>query len=436
MSKYCPNKSTPEYREMSGVLGDKVATAVWFVNKGNPVWETSTGVPSPLFKELMSDPTATREIVIGMLTRMHTKAFKAVKSDLQLNEHGEPTPRALSSFIARERIKQDSTKLYSQFNLLDKKDKSKPMKWNKTDANFKKVTERVRSINSGEIATAKIIPLAIGEKEFYAIALTKNVSAFKDESGETTASYDASTGAITFTGKGLTAETVVHEFAHPFVDAIAKDNPELFSNLIKQINEDKSNPAMASIFNHVNTNYSKANEEIKNKELLAYTISEYGKGNIDLTTGKNTKSAIKAFYDWVSGLVQDLKSLIDSNGKVSVDRIHPNTKYADLANFFTVYAEVGTIDLQSVKKEHNESVSDEDHMNALLAFAQAEDHIEDVDEDLPPAFKMIEEADRNMNDITDEAAHMASLLPKSVATKLVDDYIKVLGGWSCGCREI
>jgi len=427
MSAFCPNKNTAEFVEMASTLGGTIAESVWYENQGHPIWETNKGVPSPLWNEIMSNPGVTRGAAIAYKSHMYRNDF--IPSSSYRGEKNEPTAKQLFDFINNDIAKKESKQLYKDFNLVDKKDPNKPIKWSKTDANFKKVTDIARKINSGNAAKAKVIPIAIGAKEYYTIILTPGVSEFKNEEGKTTAHYDAASGAITFSEEGLTPETVIHEFSHPFIDAIVKTNPALFNNLISQINQDKSNPVMANIFNHIEANYANASELTKNKELLAYTISEYGKGNIDLTTGTNTKSAIKAFYEWVSGLIQDLKSTIDSNGRVAVDRIHPNTKYQDLANFFTVYSEVGSIDLQATpSKEEVSSISDEDHLAALLAFAETESTEENNSDTLPPAFKSIPTSERKSEDIKDEAAHILSLLPKAIAVDITPDYIKLLSG--------
>ena len=427
MSAFCPNKNTAEFVEMANTLGSAIAESVWYENQGHPIWETNKGVPSPLWNEIMSNPGVTRGAAIAYKSHMYRNDF--IPASSYRGEKSEPTAKQLFDFINNDIAKKESKQLYKDFNLVDKKDPNKPIKWARTDANFKKVTDIARKINTGNAAKAKVIPLAIGAKEYYTIILTPGVSEFKNEEGKTTAHYDAASGAITFSEEGLTAETVIHEFSHPFIDAIVKTNPALFNNLISQINQDKSNPVMANIFNHIEANYANASELTKNKELLAYTISEYGKGNIDLTTGTNTKSAIKAFYEWVSGLIQDLKSTIDSNGRVAVDRIHPNTKYQDLANFFTVYSEVGSIDLQAtpIKKEAA-SISDEDHLAALLAFAETESTEENNSDTLPPAYKSIPTSERKSEDIKDEAAHISSLLPKAIAVDITSDYIKLLSG--------
>lgn len=51
---YCPNKTLPEYKEMQKVLGDEIATSVWYFNKGNSIDSTPTGSPSVLFEQLVS----------------------------------------------------------------------------------------------------------------------------------------------------------------------------------------------------------------------------------------------------------------------------------------------------------------------------------------------------------------------------------------------
>lgn len=430
---FCPNKNTPEFKQMSAALGDVAATACWYENQGHPIWETNTGEPSPLWNELIqTQDVSNGATAMQIKQHMYTKSFKASQAGYQLNIYGEPTLADLLAFVDFKRGVADTKALYQRFKLVDKNDPNKPIKWSITDANYKKIVGIAQNINGGSVASARVSKVASQGKEYYTIILTPK-AAFTNTEGQKVAFYDSTSGEITFTDKGLTAETVIHEFSHPFVDALATHNKELFDNLINSINADKNVPEIQKIIEHVNTHYAEASEEIRNKELLAYTISEYGKGNIDPETGTNTRVAIKRFYKWLTGLVKDLMDQMRSRKTLYVDQIHPNTKYNEIADLFTVYSEIGDINLGvspsgMSKKIAPEEITDPKEAKRAVLKAKMVARKKDNKGGSTEANKLINVASAEFVDIKDEAAHMSSLLPKEIATELTPDYIKVLSG--------
>lgn len=427
---YCPNKNTTEFKKMSAVLGDSIATSVWYENKGFPIWLTSTGEASPLWQEILNLPEGLSEQDAMLIkTRMYTKAFKT--SSVPLNTFNEPSARNLIKYIDLQAEKNKLLNLYKTYNLLDKNNPNQKIKWTITDANYQKVLKVVQNINKGSVASAKIIKIAADNNEFYSIDLTPKV-AFTDVTGEQTAYFDAESGEITFTSKGLTVETVVHEFAHPFVDALYKNNKDLFDNLVADITKDKNIPEINDIFNHIEKNYANSSKEIKQKELLAYTISEYGQGNIDITTGLNTKSAIQKFFDWLSTLAKDIIAQIKSSNTIYVDQIHPKTKYQDVATIFTVFSELGNINLSVSEEIKGEKIDP-----ASLSEAKAEIKRANIKAkiaqrkkggDSPEIFKAIPTETVNFIDLKDESLHIKKLLPESIDVNLTSGYLKLLEG--------
>jgi hypothetical protein len=434
MSKYCPNKNTEDFKKMSAVLGDKIATTVWYENQGYPIWKDNQGNTSPLWEELMTYPGISNEnTAMEIKSRMFTKSFKAHRTDMGLDQSREPSVSQLLDHINNHEARQASLKLLGEYGLLNKDGKAK--KWLATTANYKKVVAIAAKLNKTGEVVATINKIPVGSKTYYSIIL-KPSTAFTTEDGEKVAYYDAKSGEITFTDKGLTAETVVHEFAHPFVDALAKHNKELFDNLISQIEQDYNVDTIKKVVDHVNTHYKDASQEVRDKELLAYTISEYGKGNIDIETGKNTKAAIRRFYAWVKDLAKGLRDLLRMQGMVYVDQITPNTKYTELADFFTVYGERGVINLGP--KPSEAKISPEEIKTNVENKADKKKKFKDDilnrkkskggKEDLPPAYKAIVPKPASFVELKDEAEHMDSLLPSEIATRLTPGYVKVLSG--------
>lgn len=147
-------------------------------------------------------------------------------------------------------------------------------------------------------------------------------------------------GKVYFTELNL--DDAVHEFAHPFVRAIAQTNPDLFVNIIEQIV--KEHP---EIYANVERLYP---EEFKNGEpsMLAYeemavaALTKLGKGNIDTKTGKSVLERL-----W-NAILQVIESLTG----ISVKNLKPTATLQDLADLLTSYK--GVININDTTNLLNE----------------------------------------------------------------------------------
>ena len=147
-------------------------------------------------------------------------------------------------------------------------------------------------------------------------------------------------GKVYFTELNL--NDAVHEFAHPFVRAIAKANPDLFVNILEQIV--KEHP---EIYANVERLYP---EEFKNGEpsMLAYeemavaALTKLGVGNIDTKTGK---TVLERLWDAVLQMIENLTG-------ISVKDLKPNATLQDLADLLTSYK--GTINVSDDLTSLNE----------------------------------------------------------------------------------
>jgi hypothetical protein len=140
-------------------------------------------------------------------------------------------------------------------------------------------------------------------------------------------------GKVYFTEFNL--NDAVHEFAHPFVRAIAKTNPDLFVNILEQVI--KEHP---EIYINVERLYP---EEFTNGEpsILAYeemavaALTKLGAGNIDSKTGR---AVLERLWDAVLQMIENLTG-------ITVKNLKPNATLQDLADLLTSYK--GTIDVSS-----------------------------------------------------------------------------------------
>ena len=434
----CPNKNLEEYKVMVTLLGsDDTAEYCWYHNSGQPIWLNPDGTGSMVYNSLR-EYNQNIEDAVGAAKKkswMFTKGFKERYPDLNEFDKRKDAIGKLNQYIAYSHDQKaviSSEELPSDKTLNIKHDLIKKDGTNVVFTTLALAEKKSKAINADKTLTYKArATLTVRNKTpVYYIRYIKK-TAFTTSDGDITAFYDETSGEITLTKAGLTAETVIHEFSHPFIDALEKNNPELFNNLISEIVKDSYIPAIANIIEHVNNHYSNAEASVLNKELLAYIISEYGKGNIDPSTGTNTASAIQRFFKWLSTLTKDLIDQMTSNKTLYVDQIHPNTNYKEITDLFTVYSEIGDINLGVSKFKPEilqpKSANAKANLEALKAKRKAERAAKE-DIELPPAYKAITHTQAEFIEITNEAAHMSTMLPKEITTNLVEGYVRVLSG--------
>ena len=143
-------------------------------------------------------------------------------------------------------------------------------------------------------------------------------------------------GKVYFTEFSI--EDPIHEFAHPFVRAIIKTNPDLFMNIMDEVI--KEHP---DVYDEVEKLYPEYFNEQGEVSLSAYeemavrAITKLGIGNIDTKTGK---SVLQRLWDAILNFIQ---SIVGEN--IKIGDIKPNAKLKDLANLLTSFK--GTINLET-----------------------------------------------------------------------------------------
>ena len=76
MSNKCPNKSLPEFQEMSNILGDKIATSVWVSNNGYPLTKAPNGSDSKLYNDLLEQHNGDVSKTTITKAKTHSISFK------------------------------------------------------------------------------------------------------------------------------------------------------------------------------------------------------------------------------------------------------------------------------------------------------------------------------------------------------------------------
>jgi exodeoxyribonuclease-5 len=161
------------------------------------------------------------------------------------------------------------------------------------------------------------------------------------EDSKAVAYYDNNGKVVFKKGASLTPEIVIHEFAHPFVDALVRDNNTLFKKLVKDIADTEPG---REIVQYVQDNYGDKDSLTKNKEVLVRAIAMAGKKYIDPKTGTGLLAAVQRFLKFVNDLVnKTLQRKIRNKETLTVADFDINTKVVDIAKVLTMYE--GKIDL-------------------------------------------------------------------------------------------
>ena len=134
----------------------------------------------------------------------------------------------------------------------------------------------------------------------------------------------------------ITMESAIHEFAHPFVDAIEKHNTKLFSNTVLDILESEQGKEIKKLVLDLYKDDKSVvnNGELTNKgykEVAVRAITEKARGNINPETGKALLSAIKRLF---LQMKQAFRDVFGKNKDVS--KLDENTTLQELADMLTI----------------------------------------------------------------------------------------------------
>lgn len=273
------------------------------------------------------------------------------------------------------------------------------------------------------------------------------------EDSKAVAYYDNNGKVVFKKGASLTPEIVIHEFAHPFVDALVRDNHPLFKKLVKDI---AATEPGKEIVQYVQDNYGDKDSLTKNKEVLVRAIAMAGKKYIDPNTGKGLLAAVQKFLKFVNDLVnKTLQSKIKNKETLNVTDFDLSTKVIDIAKILTLYE--GKIDLSPRPEVNVSELGAEltgeglDAINALFAEASEkiieEQHIpiqelETAQEDLQKINNLKEIASSLDNTEVDDGFKLftpstvdnkiqsseleivSKLIPKEIRLSIISDFIE------------
>ena len=132
----------------------------------------------------------------------------------------------------------------------------------------------------------------------------------------------------------INKEDAIHEFTHPFVRALIKNNPDLVVNILDEVKE--YHPEIYTDVERLYPNYFKDGPSILALEEIAVrAITKLAMGNIDNNTGK---SVLKRLWDAILNFISGITN-------IDLTNLKPTSTLQDLADLLTSYE--GTISLNN-----------------------------------------------------------------------------------------
>lgn len=136
-------------------------------------------------------------------------------------------------------------------------------------------------------------------------------------------------GNVYFIREKLTPETAFHEFAHPFVRAIQKENPTLFNKLYNDLINTSEGEVLVNLVTNLEKDLSPESDLFK-EEVLVRALT---KASIDKT---KERTLSEKFMKFLSNLGYAIKQLIRKyvGQNVAISELNENTSLEELSEIF------------------------------------------------------------------------------------------------------
>lgn len=129
-------------------------------------------------------------------------------------------------------------------------------------------------------------------------------------------------GKVYFIGSLLTTNTALHEFSHPLVRAISKENKAFFDNLYKGVKETAEGRAIIQEVARLYPNLKETDPLFK-EEVIVRAIEKQGTSQFKTSTG---------FAKWINDILYAIKQMLRRRfgQKADVSKLNPNTTLEEL----------------------------------------------------------------------------------------------------------
>ncbi len=134
-------------------------------------------------------------------------------------------------------------------------------------------------------------------------------------------------GTAYFVGDNFNLETVLHEFSHPLLGAIRRENPELFQKLYEQLTLTEEGQALVARIQALYPELQNGSDLFK-EEVIAHALQ---KAAVDKV---NQEISSKGFLGFIQELLYHFKKLLRSifPNKVEVSKLDVDTTLGELAD--------------------------------------------------------------------------------------------------------
>lgn len=193
-------------------------------------------------------------------------------------------------------------------------------------------------------------------------------------------------GNVVLNPSKMDETTVWHEFAHPFVQAVRKQNKPLYDNLVNEI---YNTPHGKALLKEVQSLYGEKNQKIQEEEVIVELIARYASGKIDGFTAKKYKSIwdkIKDFIRSIGKMIFKNNNVVDTSA-VNVFTMNPTMSIKDISNMMK-YSEI----IWFSKAEENMNNYEKKLENLTVQLRQAEYNYNSKKEEIE-AYKNVENYD-------------------------------------------
>lgn len=202
-------------------------------------------------------------------------------------------------------------------------------------------------------------------------------------------------GNVVLNPSKMDETTVWHEFAHPFVQAVRRQNKPLYDNLVNEI---YNTPHGKALLKEVQSLYGEKNQKIREEEVIVELIARYATGKIDGFTAKKYKSIwdkIKEFIRNIGKMIFRNNDVVDTSA-VNVFTMNPTMSIKDISNMMK-YSEI----IWFSKGEENMNNYENKLKNLTIQLRQAEYSYNSKKEEIE-AYKNVENYDvKKANDFLD-----------------------------------
>jgi hypothetical protein len=184
-------------------------------------------------------------------------------------------------------------------------------------------------------------------------------------------------GNVVLNPSKMDETTVWHEFAHPFVQAVRKQNKPLYDNLVNEI---YNTPHGKALLADVQKLYSDKSKKIQEEEVIVELIARYASGKIDGFTAKKYKS----IWDKVKDFIRSIGKMMFNYGASDVAKTMSPilTDSTTTHNILTMNNNMTIKDLSSIMKNggvillSNQDVMDENMLEIHRAILK--DGVEEI----------------------------------------------------------